>query len=125
MLKIYIENYYPVATYISYILTMTPFKLAAILYFILNTVTLPVFSQSLSLSVSQALNQSGISESAISVYVHASPGCAARSSVNFAGLFLDNTTVEESNRAVGVARVARIVSDHADGGAAGVELLEQ
>lgn len=70
MLKIYIENYYPVATYISYILTMTPFKLAAILYFILNTVTLPVFSQNLPLSVSQALNQSGISESAISVYVH-------------------------------------------------------
>ncbi|MEE9222330.1 MAG: D-alanyl-D-alanine carboxypeptidase, partial [Nitrosomonadaceae bacterium] len=49
---------------------MTPFKLAAILYFILNIVTLPVLSQNLPLSVSQALNQSGISESAISVYVH-------------------------------------------------------
>jgi len=49
---------------------MTPFKLATILYFILNTVALPVFSQDLPVLIRQALNQSGISESATSVYVH-------------------------------------------------------
>ena len=70
MLKIHVENYCPVAIYISYILTMTPFKLVTILYFILNTVPLPVFSQNLPPSIRQALNQSGISESAASIYVH-------------------------------------------------------
>jgi len=49
---------------------MNPFKLAVILCFILNTQTLPVFSQSLPDAVRQALSQNGISESAASIYIH-------------------------------------------------------
>ena len=49
---------------------MSPFKLAAILCFILNTQTLPVFSQDLPNAVKQALNQNGIPESATSIYIH-------------------------------------------------------
>jgi D-alanyl-D-alanine carboxypeptidase/D-alanyl-D-alanine-endopeptidase (penicillin-binding protein 4) len=49
---------------------MTPFKLSAILCFILNILILPVSSQNLPDSVRQALNQSGIPESATGIYVH-------------------------------------------------------
>ena len=49
---------------------MNPFKLAFILCFILNTQTLPVFSQNLPETVRQALNQNGIPESAASIYIH-------------------------------------------------------
>ena len=49
---------------------MSPFKLAAILCFILNTQALPVFSQDLPDTVKQALNQNGIPESAASIYIH-------------------------------------------------------
>jgi len=49
---------------------MNPFKLAVILCFILNTQTLPVFSQDLPNAVRRALNQHGISESAASIYIH-------------------------------------------------------
>ena len=49
---------------------MNPFKFILILYFILNTPTLPAFSQNLPDIVRQALNQNGISESAASIYIH-------------------------------------------------------
>ena len=49
---------------------MSPFKLAAILCFILNTQVLPVFSQDPPDVVKQALNQNGIPESAVSIYIH-------------------------------------------------------
>jgi serine-type D-Ala-D-Ala carboxypeptidase/endopeptidase (penicillin-binding protein 4) len=49
---------------------MNLFKLAVILCFVLNTQTLPVFSQDLPDAVKQALNQNGIPESAASVYIH-------------------------------------------------------
>src|SRR5438046_10127718 len=38
---------------------------------------------------------------------------------------LDHTAVEQMDAALGVPGVARIVRDHADGGAAAVQLLEQ
>ena len=49
---------------------MSPFKLAVILCFILNTQVLPVFSQDPPDVVKQALNQNGIPESAVSIYIH-------------------------------------------------------
>ena len=49
---------------------MTPFKLSPVLYFILYAVAIPVFSQQLPNSIRHALNQSEISESAASIYVH-------------------------------------------------------
>jgi serine-type D-Ala-D-Ala carboxypeptidase/endopeptidase (penicillin-binding protein 4) len=49
---------------------MSPFKLAAILCFILNTQALSVFSQGLPDVVKQALNQNEIPESAASIYIH-------------------------------------------------------
>ena len=49
---------------------MSPFKLSAILCFILNTQALPVLSQDLPDAVKQALNQNGIPESAASIYIH-------------------------------------------------------
>lgn len=49
---------------------MTPFKLATILCFIHTTVALPAFSQNFPDPIRQALKQSGIPESATSIYVH-------------------------------------------------------
>ena len=49
---------------------MSPFKLATVLCFILNTQAPPVFSQDLPDVVKQALNQNGIPESAASIYIH-------------------------------------------------------
>lgn len=49
---------------------MTPFKLSSVLYFILYAVAIPVFSQQLPNSIRHALNESEISESAASIYVH-------------------------------------------------------
>ena len=42
-----------------------------------------------------------------------------------AAIFLDDAAVEEVDGAVGVARVARIVGDHADRGAFAVQLAQQ
>ena len=84
---------------------MGPFKLAIILCFILNTQTLPVFSQDLPDAVRRALNQNGIPESAASIYIH---------EINTAGPIV----AFNSDRAMNPASVMKLVTTFA-----GLELL--
>jgi D-alanyl-D-alanine carboxypeptidase/D-alanyl-D-alanine-endopeptidase (penicillin-binding protein 4) len=84
---------------------MSPFKLAIILCFILNTQTLPVFSQDLPDAVRRALNQNGISESAVSIYIH---------EINTAGPIV----AFNSDRAMNPASVMKLITTFA-----GLELL--